>query len=268
MSTRKRRKKANNTLPIIIIGLVLALLALFIYQYTKVVQGTIKTDAATNCRSDGIFPRDTVVLLDATEAVSEPQLIDLSNQLEQVVRSSIIHERFTIYFLRDDPERFQPALVICNPGTGQNLSGNTNNLKKLMATWQESFRAPIKDSLLGLAELTPSSSSPIMEMLKFVGLRSFARSTSSDKRLILVSDMVEHNESYSQYRNRNLDFESLAQTRYFREMRPRLSDVMIDILYIKRHSLNEIQSGDHIKKFWQPFVRRSGGQIRDVTYIN
>jgi hypothetical protein len=268
MRTRNRRKKANNSLPTIIIGLVLVLLALFIFQYSKVVQGTIKTDAATNCRADGVSPRDTVVLIDATEAVSTAQLEDLSNQLEQVVQTSILHERFTIYFLRDDPERFQPSLVVCNPGTGQNLSGATNNLKKLMTTWEESFKAPIKNSLLGLAELTPSSSSPIMEMLKFAGLRSFARSTSPDQRLILVSDMVEHNDAYSQYRNRNLDFESLAQTRYFREMRPRLSDVVIDILYIERPALAEIQGSDHIKKFWQPLVRKSGGQIRDVTYIN
>jgi len=268
MSARSRRKKANNTLPIIIIGSVLALLALFIYQYTLVVQGTVKTDAATNCRSDGVFPRDTVVLIDATERVSTAQFEYLSNQLEQVVQTSIIHERFSIYFLRDDPERFQPALVVCNPGTGQNLSSNTANLPKLMANWEKSFKAPIKESLLGLAEVSPSLSSPIMEMLKFVGLRTFARSTSADQRLILVSDMVEHNDSYSQYRNRDLDFEKLAQTRYFREMRPRLSDVMIDILYVERPALIEIQGGDHITKFWQPLVRQSGGQIRDVTYIN
>jgi hypothetical protein len=268
MRGRSRRKKTNNSLPVIIIGLVLVLLALFLFQYTKVVQATIKTDAATNCRNDGIFPRETVVLIDATEAVSTAQLEDLSNQLEQVVRSSIIYERFTIYFLRDDPDRFQPSLIVCNPGTGKNLSGATNNLKKLMTNWEESFKAPIKDSLMGLAELTPSNSSPIMEMLKFAGLRTFARSTSEDQRLILVSDMVEHNDSYSQYRNANLDFNSLAQTRYFREMRPRLHNVVIDILYIERPALAKIQGGDHITKFWHPLIRKSGGQIRDVTYIN
>ncbi|MDC0004199.1 hypothetical protein OAE19_07350 [Porticoccaceae bacterium] len=207
-------------------------------------------------------------MLDATEAVSQAQLEDLSNQLEIMVRDSIIHERFTIYFLRDEPERFQPSLVVCNPGTGQNLSSATHNLRKLMTTWQNSFKAPVTDSLQGLAKVTPSSSSPIMEMLKFVGLRSFARSTSPDKRLILVSDMVEHTDSYSQYRNKNLNFEKLSQTPYFREMRPRLNDVMVDLLYIERPPLAKIQGSDHVKKFWQPFVRRSGGRIKNVTYIN
>ena len=268
MSKRSRRKKTNNTLPIAIIGLVLVLLAVFSYQYAQMVEATIQTDSTSNCRSDGFFPRDTVILLDATEAVSQAQFEDLSNRVELVVRDSITHERFTIYFLRDEPERFQPKLVVCNPGTGANLSAATNNLRKLMKTWQVSFRAPVKGSLQGLTEVAPSTSSPIMEMLKFVGLRTFARSNSPEKRLILVSDMVEHTNSYSQYRDTKLDFKSLSKTPYFREMRPSLDEVMIDLLYIERANLAEIQGGDHVAKFWQPLVRRSGGQIKNVIYIN
>ena len=123
-------------------------------------------------------------------------------------------------------------------------------------------------SFRDMSNIESSESSPIMEMLKFVGLRTFAKSDSPDKRLILVSDMVEHTESYSQYRNRNFDFRSLSSTPYFREMRPSLDGVYINLLYIERASLAEIQGGDHVTKFWQPFVRRSGGQIDDITYIN
>jgi hypothetical protein len=268
MSKRNRRKKTNNNLPIAIIALVIMLLCIFVYQYTKAVQSTIKTDKVTNCRSDGFLPRDTVILIDATEAVSEAQFEDLSNQLKLIVSDSTIYERFTIYFLRDEPDRFQPKLTVCDPGTGENLSSATNNLRKLKKTWKESFEAPLKNSIDGLDEVSPSTSSPIMEMIKYVGLRTFARSNSPDKRLILVSDMVEHTDSYSQYRNRNFNFDSLAKAPYFREMRPRLNEVTIKLLYIERPSLSEIQGNDHVTKFWQPFVRRSGGQINDVTYIN
>ena len=268
MSRRSRRNKTNNSLPIVIIGLSLALFAVLIYQYMQFVQDKIDTDPATNCRADGFFPRDTVILLDATQAVSQAQLEGISNQLESVIRESMIHERFTIYFLQDEPERFQPKLLVCNPGTGQNLSSATNNLRKLLEHYEESFKAPVKGSIDGLDGVASSKSSPIMEMLKFVGLRTFARSTSSDKRLILVSDMVENTDSYSQYLNRKLNFDELSKTPYFREMRPRLTDVFIDVLYIERSELSGIQNGDHISKFWQPFVRRSGGQINKVTYIN
>ena len=269
MSRRSRRKKTtNNNLPIAIIALVVMLLCVFVYQYTKAVQRTIKTDKITNCRSDGFLPRDTVILIDATEAVSEAQFEDLSGQLEVIIHDSTIYERFTIYFLRDEPDRFQPKLTVCNPGTGENLSAATNNLRKLMKTWKESFEAPLKDSIDGLDEVTPSTSSPIMEMIKYVGLRTFARSKSPDKRLILISDMVEHTDSYSQYRNRNFNFDSLAKAPYFREMRPRLNEVTIKLLYLWRPSLSEIQGSEHVDKFWRPFVRRSVGQTNTVEYIN
>lgn len=268
MSRRNRRKKNSKTLPIVVIALVIALLLLFLYQYFKVVQEKIETDPVTNCRSDGYFPRDSVILFDATEPVSQAQLEDVSNQLDSIVQNSIIHERFTIYFLRDEPKRFEPKLMVCNPGTGENLNAATNNLRKLMKTWQDTFKAPVKGSVEGLTSVTPSASSPIMEMLKFVGLRTFARSDSPDKRLILVSDMVEHTDSYSQYRNWTFDFQELSRTPYFREMRPRLTDVFIDILYIERSELSAIQGKSHIADFWQPFVRRSGGRINNVTYIN
>ena len=268
MSRRSRRNKTSNNIPIAIIGLVIVLVSLFFYQYIKAVQGAIKIVPETNCRADGFSPRDTVILLDATEAVSQAQLEDLSNQLGLVVRDSMIHERFTIYFLRDEPERFQPRLEVCNPGTGENLSALNNNLKKLNKVWEESFKTRVIDSLQGLAEVTPSTSSPIMEMLKFVGLRTFARSISPEKRLILASDMVEHTDSYSQYRDRKLDFENLSKSPYFREMRPRLNDVMIDLLYIERPTLSDIQGRDHVTKFWRSFVKRSGGKIKSVTYIN
>lgn len=268
MSRRNRRQKDSNTLPLAIIGLVVAILVLFIYQYVLVVQNTIQTDTATNCRADGYFPRDTVILLDATESISQAQLEGLSNQVASIIQASIIYERFTIYFLSDDIATFQPTLMTCNPGTGANLSSATNNLRKLMENWQESFNVPITGSIDGLAGVTSSTSSPIMEMLKFVGLRTFSRSTSPEKRLILVSDMVENTASYSQYRDRKLDFESLSQTPYFREMRPQLTDVFINLVYIERPELSSIQGGEHIAKFWQPFVRRSGGQINNVTYLN
>ncbi|MDA9839520.1 hypothetical protein N9B97_01880 [Porticoccaceae bacterium] len=269
MSRRRRRQKTSNLLPVAIIVSVLVIFGIFIFQYAKAVQSKIETDAVTNCRIDGFFPRDTVVLIDATEAVTDAQLEGLWNELALVIRDSAIHERFTVYFLKDEPERFQPKLIVCNPGTGKNLSPATNNLRKLMATWEDSFQSPLKDTLNGLLQVKPSMSSPIMEMLKFVGLRTFSRSESPDRRLILISDMVEHTDFYSQYRDRNLDFKSLSQRPHFKEMKPRLRGVVVDLWYIERSRLSDIQGSSHVDNFWVPFIRKSGGQIiQPITIIN
>ena len=268
MSRRRKKGTASSAMPVAIIMFVLTLFVLFAYQYVKAMQSVVETDKSTNCRSDGFFPRDSVLLLDATEGLSEAQLLHVTNELDRVVRDSIIYERFTVYFLKDDPERFQPRLVVCNPGDGQNLDPNKHNLKRLLKTWQNSFREPLIQSLQELADVTPATSSPIMEMLKFVSLRTFSRSTAIDKRLILVSDMVEHTNSYSQYRNKDLDFEKLSKAAYFREVRPRLDGVMIDVMYIERPALEKLQTIDHITRFWGPFVREFGGQINTINRVN
>jgi len=265
-SKKKKKKKGSGPFPFIIITLVVGLFGTLFYQYFQLTQNEIKLDS-NNCRVDGLFPRDTVILLDATDALSDSQLVGVGNRMELIVSEAIMHERFTIYALEDDPDRFKSSRTLCNKGDGQQKPW-LFRAKKTLRDWRVEFRDPMINSVKGLASVTPSKSSPIMEMIKFVGLRTFGLSKSSDKRLILVSDMVEHNDFYSQYRNRDLDFEKLAQTRYFREMRPRLSNVMIDILYVERPTLTGIQGSDHIRKFWQPLVRQSGGQIRDVTYIN
>lgn len=264
--SKKNKKKNTNHLPLIGISIFALLFGTLIYQFFQLKQGMIQLDG-DNCRVDGLFPRDTVVLLDSTEALSESQQVDIKNRAEKLVRDSLLHERFTIYALQDNPDRFKPTLTLCNPGDGQEKS-ELIKAKKELRMYKKEFEGPLIKSFSDMSSIVSSESSPIMEMLKFVGLRTFARSDSPDKRLILVSDMVEHTDSYSQYRNKNLDFESLSNTPYFREMRPRLDEVYIDLLYIERASLAEIQGSDHVTKFWQPFVRRSGGQINNVTYIN
>jgi hypothetical protein len=265
-SRKKQKKKGSGPFPLIIITLVVGLFATLFYQYFELTQNEIKLDS-NNCRVDGLFPRDTVILLDATDALSDSQLVGVGNRMELIVREGIMHERFTIYALEDDPDRFKSSRTLCNKGDGQQKPWLLR-AKKTLRDWRVEFRDPMLNSVKGLASVTPSTSSPIMEMIKFVGLRTFALSKSSDKRLILVSDMVEHTDSYSQYRDRKLDFENLSKSPYFREMRPRLNDVMIDLLYIERPALSDIQGSDHVTKFWRPFVRRSGGKIKSVTYIN
>lgn len=267
MRKRKKSKRKNtNYLPQVGIAIFAVLFITLFYKYFQLKGEIIQLDE-NNCRVDGLFSRDTVILLDSTEPLSESQQVDISNRAHKLVRDSLVHERFTIYALKDDPGRFQPAMVICNPGDGQDKP-EILKAKKSLRIFKNEFERPMIESFKDMSNLESSESSPIMEMLKFVGLRTFERSDSRDKRLILVSDMVEHTDAYSQYRDRRLDFQNLSNTPYFREMRPRLDGVYIDLLYLERSSLSEIQGSDHITKFWQPFVRRSGGQINNVTYIN
>ena len=93
--SKKNKKKNNNNLSLIGISIVALLFVTLIYQYFQLKQGMVELDG-DNCRVDGLFPRDTVVLLDSTEVLSESQQVNIKNRAEKLVRNSLVHERFTI----------------------------------------------------------------------------------------------------------------------------------------------------------------------------
>ena len=83
---------------------------------------------------------------------------------------------------------------------------------------------------------------------------------------MVISDMVEHTSNYSQY-TQSVDFPTHKDSPYFREVRPRLDSVDVEILYIERPKLNAIQRMGHIT-FWEDLIREADGRLTSVDPIN
>ena len=269
MSRRSRKKKGNQNISNwILISIVLISLVALMYFYFKVSSEQVAIDSKSNCRIDGNAPRDTIILLDATQKLSDSHLEALRNIINQYIDASILYERFTIYILGDDPDKYRPQFSVCNPGDGEGVSSVTGNPQKILRNWNNSFKQPIIDVVNSLDADISASSSPVMEMLKFVGLRSIDRNMSSEKRILIVSDMVENTESYSQYSQKNLSYREWIRTPYFRKTRSRLDNVEVNIIYVERPELSSIQGKDHIEKFWSPLIKEAGGRLQTVKTIN
>ena len=268
MSRRSRRKKGNQNISSWITIIVVILLgATLFYFYSKAASEQIDIDQTSNCRTDGSAPRDTVILLDATQTLTESHLEALRNIVTQYIDESVMYERFTVYVLEDQPDRYKPQFSVCNPGDGAGVSAISGNPAKIYRNWSTSFRQPIIDMVNSLDSDLSANSSPVMEMLKFVGLRSISRETSSEKRILLVSDMVENTKAYSQYSQTNLNYSDWKDTPHFRQTRSRLDGVDVNIIYVERPSLSSIQGKDHIEKFWSPLIDEAGGLLKSVKTI-
>ena len=152
--SKKNKKKDNNNLSLIGISIVAVLFVTLIYQYFQLKQGMVELDG-DNCRVDGLFPRDTVVLLDSTEALSESQQVNITNRAEKLVRNSLLHERFTIYALQDNPDRFKPTLTLCNPGDGQERPELLKAKKRLRA-FKKEFEEPMIQSFRDMSNIESS----------------------------------------------------------------------------------------------------------------
>jgi len=269
MSKKAKQKKKNDQIKgSIILGFVGLLAIWFGFSLYDANDKFIELHPETNCRIDGVSPRETVILLDSTESLSEAQVETVINHLNHEIENAILFERFTVYSLKAEPERFQPQFSVCNPGDGSDKSFVNNNPRKILKKWETLFKDPILRAVTMMGYEEASQTSPVMEMLKFVGIRTFARSKSDEKRMILISDMVENTSKYSQYSDLSADFRANRDTPYFRKVKPRLLGVDVHILYIERSNLTKIQGKKHLERFWKPFLEASGGALSSITYIN
>ncbi len=272
MSRRRRRASSSSGRLAGIVGVLVffVFLGFLGYYLVRATINEVQRDDAM-CRIDEVFPRDTVILLDSTDSLNESQFLSVKNYVEKnVLEPSILDERFTVYVLNDQPDtfKFKPVVRVCRPRDGKNADPLTENPRIIKRNWDEKFIEPLLGPFTDLRANQQANSSPIMEMLKFVGHRTMTMSDAPEKRIIIVSDMVEHTSNYSQYRQSKIPFADLKNKPYFREMQPYLEGVDIEVLGIERPQLNHIQNTDHIRNFWEPFFAHAGGRLVRYKRVN
>lgn len=266
MSRRSSRKKKKDLQGYMILAVCAAALGLLGVGYIHIKGSYIERDKNTLCRSDGVVSRETALVLDATDSFSEAQALILKKRIRQIVEASHVDERFTTYILRDHVDGFRPAFSVCNPGDGQDKSELTANKRKLFNAWKNNFVGKIEDSLDNILKENTAVSSPIMEMIKYASINTMLDSNASQRRMVVVSDLLHHTGKYSHYREKP-SFMKLKDTPYGVEVRPYLKDVSLNILYVVRPNHMARQNRGHIG-FWEEFVSAGGGQITNVESIN
>jgi hypothetical protein len=210
------------------------------------------------CPTDG--PRAaTVVVLDASDDLPEITrqevqsfLTDLSEELEPY---SLLELRLL------DPEVNGGRIVFskCNPGDGSNLSELVANPALAHRKWLEQFREPLEQALKGSLAPAPSQTSPIMETVQRVAVDRFTGRAASSipKRLIVISDMLEHTAAYSHYSG-DLSFKQFRQSDTYHKVRTDLHGSEVIIKYVHRLRPDDSRTLKHIE-FWREWARDSNG---------
>jgi hypothetical protein len=265
--TRHRKKKSDDLKGMILIFFVILAVTGFIAVYVSISSSRVERNQATLCRVDGEIPRETALLIDATEGFSPSQSLLISKHMESIIETSLIDEKFTFYALNDNADTFSPLFEICNPGDGSDQNELTANVRRLYQSWETGFKQRITSNVQSLIDENGAESSPILEMLKFVAIQSMFDSAAPQKRLVVVSDLIHNTSEYSQYSEPSR-FEHIENSPYLRQVLPDLRNVDVEILYIFRSNLNEIQNRGHIQLFWERLFTEAGGRIISVEAIN
>jgi len=247
--------------PIAIAGLVLLLLAVggsALYYLSKKSE---KSDPGTLC-VEGRPPSEILVLLiDASEGFSEPQRKDLQNRFERVLDGVPPAGLVELYAVDRSGAAFtEPLVHLCNPGTGADLNRLYQNPALAAQRWKR-FRDTLQVVFNRELDLKTAPSSPIFEAVQAAAIRSFGnpRYDNSPKRLLVVSDLIQHMPGKLSMYSGLPEFAAFATTPYFSKVRSNLDGVSVTIYYIERRD-HAVQGIRHVQ-FWEDFFTTQGAQV-------
>ena len=226
------------------------------------------TDPETLCRTDLPPPEVHAVLIDATDALSEGERIQVLQEVERLRQGMERFGRLELYAI--EPEGLPtPLLSLCNPGRGRDMNSLYQNPALAERRWSSGFNDRVLVALDKVVTRSESESSPIMESIRSLATRSFGgvERDGAKKRLTVFSDLLQHAPGeYSHYRKPLLSYGNHASTRYGHATRVDLTGVEVDVFYITRPDTHGLQDRAH-QTFWLDYFASSGASVQRFKKI-
>lgn len=266
-SIRRRRKRTLDRYGVVLMGgvgcVILTLIGLSVYFHRQ----QVRLDPQTLCPVAG--PRAlTVLLMDLTDPLTvvqqgalQQRWDPLKNTLEQYAGISI----YTVEPIGNQLLRPQVPLR-CNPGRGEGVPFATGNPLLVEKKWRTQFSDPLDRAFGALLQQQPrpAPTSPIMESIQSVTITALreAQIGTIPRRLVIVSDMLQHTSDYSQYQMIR-PFTDFQQSQYYDRVRTDLRGIKVEIIYVRRNIHKRVQGKHHIE-FWQQYIAVMGGVLTHV----
>jgi len=264
---RRSRRSQKNALGFIIITVVAIIIITFIVSFLKANSSLEAYDPNTLCPLTGITGK-TVILIDRTDPLNEIQRQEIKVYLNDIKNSIALHSAIIIYGIdKPEPSWIKPDLFLCNPGKGEKKSKWTSNPMLAKKTWDIKFSKRVDETIDKLMEPLKIRNSPIMEAIKVVTIGEFVGNKNSGiaKKLIIISDMIQNTSTFSQYKN-HCDFTTFKSSRAFGHYLTDMRGIDVEIFYVRRPNLRNVQGKKHIL-FWQQYFNEMGAILTKVISV-
>jgi hypothetical protein len=227
----------------------------------------VPTDAETLCPTDRPLADITVILLDVSDRISEPQRLQIQNHLARL-RDSIPRFGLVQVYTVDRIGRrvTEPVFHLCNPGTGSDLSRIYQNPELARRKWN-GFAEKLETDIDRQISLSALSTSPIFEAIQATALRTFGRPEYDGlpKRLVIVSDLLQNVPGGLNMYQRVPAFGGFRRTAYFSRVRADLRGVSVAIYYLARPDVGK-QGKRHLA-FWDTYFRTQGARVESAVGV-
>jgi hypothetical protein len=227
----------------------------------------VPTDATTLCPTKRPPSEIMVILLDVSDRFSEPQRLQIQNQMARL-RDSIprfgMVEVYTVDRLRRRVT--EPVSHLCNPGTGADLNKIYQNPQLAKKKW-DGFATKLRADVDHQIEKPAHQTSPIFEAIQATALRTFGKPEYDGlpKRLVIVSDLLQHVPGGLSMYQGVPPFESFKKSPYFSRVRSDLEGVSVLVYYLVRPGVAE-QDRKHIA-FWDAYFHAQGADMEPVEKV-
>ena len=240
--------------------LALAGLAAFYYYVPRAPE----LDAVSLCPVSG--PKGiTVVLVDTSDDLPEPATREVERILDDLITGLPPYHKLDIRVLDIAGVRSRSLFSRCNPGDGTGLSEWTNNPRIARMNWLEDFRKPAADAMKNSLASAKADSSPIMAALQDSAIDQFSGAVAdrAQKKLIVISDMLEYTPAYSQYpRAGDLSYQRFKQSPAYLRYRTDLHGAQVTINYVQREK-PKIDNEKHAE-FWRQWIIDNKGSVKII----
>ena len=227
----------------------------------------VPTDPASLCPTKRPPSQIVVLLLDVSSRFSEPQRLQIQNQLARL-RDSIPRLGLVEVYTVDKLSRrvTTPVDHLCNPGTGAELNQIYQNPQLARKKW-EGFAGKLRSDINGEIKSPPHATSPIFEAIQATALRTFGRPDYDGlpKRLVIVSDLLQHVPGGLSMYQDVPSFASFKNTDYFARVRSDLKGVSVLVYYLVRPGVKE-QDRKHLA-FWDEYFHFQGADMEPVKRV-
>jgi hypothetical protein len=272
---RSRPRRGNAGARDVALGLTLSALGisiiaalLFAWWY---VSSNSETLGADNCPTRG--PKAVhAILIDRSDPVTPLQQQQILQDIQRSIRAARAGERFDLFVAEGDAvNTLAPSVSLCSPGRGADASSLYQNPEMIQRAFDERFVRILEAELRKLLEPSSRQNSPILESIKAAAVASFGSvEAATPKRLIIISDMIQHSALNSHYRGET-DFDELSRRTQWRALQANLTSVEVTVFYLLRPNARRpggrpLQDRGH-QLFWERAVRASGGQLMELRTL-
>ena len=231
----------------------------------------VPRDAETMCPETGPS-RVTAILVDTTDRVGPVSRADILGRLDDLVSASRPDEMMIAYAtspIEDAGDPLPPRLTVCNPGDPDAANPLIANPELIRQRLDERFRNPLDLLFRDLLNRAPAPESPLMENIQVIAVTVLGRYRYAGalKRLVVVSDLIQHSENLSLFRQR-LDFDAFVRTTGADALRTELQNVEVEILFIQRDEHQRVGDSRRLIEFWERWIDAQGGRLVRASRID